>query len=60
MEEYTVFSFSNRALNVVASRKALEKIAGSVWCELILYCVGSKDPPVLLTATHLIRAKVLR
>ena len=61
MEEYT-FNFQCRALSVVASRKALEKslvqfgvssfLRSTVW--------GPKNPPVLLTATHLIRAKVLR
>ena len=54
----TLFNFQSRALKVVASRKALEQ--SQVQCELILTVWGPKNPPVLLTATQLIRAKLLR
>ena len=55
MEEYSLF-FQNRVLNVVASRKALENVLVGFGVSSSFTVWGPKIPPVLLTATQLIRA----
>ena len=59
MEEYAVCC-SKSGPERCRLKESVGKSAGSFWCELILTVWGPKIPPVLLTATHLIRAKVLR